>query len=132
MRNEKLYGRVFGWDSVPEESPRPGVRRKAYVTDQVMLVMNELEPGMELRPHVHDDFDQLAYIVRGRARYYVDGTPHLMTPGTMMLVPAGSPHYIEPLDDNEEPVLNLDIFVPPRSDLLHLAAYLDAGETPEG
>jgi hypothetical protein len=36
-------------------------------------------------------------------------------------VPAGSPHYIEPLNG---PCLNLDIFTPPRADLMHLVSYL--------
>lgn len=125
VRSSQLYRRVLRWDDIPEESLRPGVRRKSYSTDSCMLVMNTLEPEMQLNPHVHDDFDQLVYIVEGRCNYYVDGEPHEMTAGSMMLVPAGSAHYIEPLDG---PCLNLDIFTPPRSDLAHLVSYLDGEE----
>jgi quercetin dioxygenase-like cupin family protein len=121
MRNASLYGKVLRWDDIPEESLRPGVRRRSYATDQCMLVMNALDPDMQLNPHAHDDFDQLVYIVSGRCNYYVDGIAREMTPGTLMLVPAGAPHYVEPLDG---PCLNLDIFVPPREDLLHLVDYV--------
>ncbi len=121
MRNSKLYKRVLRWDEIPEEALRPGVRRKSYATDSCMLVMNTLEPDMQLNPHVHEDFDQLVYIVDGRCNYYVDGEPHEMSSGSLMLVPAGSPHYIEPIGG---PCLNLDIFTPPRADLEHLLAYL--------
>lgn len=124
MRNGKLYRRVLNWADIPEEDVRPGVRRRGYATDECMLVMNALEPGMQLNPHVHEDFDQLAYIVEGHANYYIDGVPHEMTAGSMLLVPAGSPHYIEPLGGE---VLNLDIFCPPRADLAHLLSYLDRG-----
>lgn len=125
MNSEKLYRRVLRWEDIPEESVRPGVRRRSYSTDDCMLVMNALDPDMQLNPHVHDDFDQLVYIIDGRCNYYVDGEPHEMSAGSMMLVPAGSPHYIEPLDGT---CLNLDIFTPPRADLAHLLAYLQTEE----
>lgn len=117
MGSKELYRKVVRWDDLPQEYVRPGVTRSGYVTDEVMLVMNYVDTDMELNPHVHHDFDQLAYIVTGRANYYIDDVPHLMTAGSMLLVPAGAYHYIEPL----EPSLNLDIFVPPRGDLMHLA-----------
>lgn len=127
-RNTHLYGHVLNWDDIPEEEIRHGVRRRAYATDQVMLVMNWLSPGMDLNPHKHDDTDQLAYILEGRANYYIDGVPHEMAPGSMLLVPAGSVHYIEPLGDQTDTLLNLDVFVPPREDLLHLVEYVGADE----
>lgn len=127
MQSEQLYRRVFRWNDLPEEEVRPGVRRRSYSTDNCMLVMNALDPDMQLNPHVHEDFDQLVYIVDGRCNYYVDGEPHEMTAGSMMLVPAKSPHYIEPLGG---PCLNLDIFTPPRADLMHLLSYLDTEEQP--
>lgn len=125
-RNAELYGKVFRWSELPEEGVRPGVRRSAYATDEVMLVMNWVAPGMELNPHVHDDFDQLAVVLSGRANYYIDGVAHEMGPGSMLLVPAGASHYIEPLEGSEGEVQNLDIFVPPRADLLHLVEYIAA------
>lgn len=128
MNNDKLYRRVFRWDDIPEEALRPGVRRRGYSTDDCMLVMNSLEPDMQLNPHVHEDFDQLVYIVAGRCLYFVDDEPHEMTVGSMLLVPAGAPHYIQPLDST---CLNLDIFTPPRSDLAHLVSYLHEGSAPE-
>lgn len=130
MSSSQLYRKVFRWDDLPEEEVRRGVRRRAYSTDDVMLVMNRLTPGMALGPHKHDDFDQLAYIMEGRANYYIDDVPYEMGPGSMLLVPAGAMHYIEPLGDDR--CLNLDIFVPPRSDLQHLMSYLDAMPTSHG
>jgi len=121
-RNQKLYNRAFNWEDLPIEEVRLGVRRRAYATDQCMLVMNYIEPQMQVNPHVHDDFDQLVYIVSGRAIYHVGDKEHVLNSGSLLLVPAGKSHYIEPING---PVENLDIFCPPRSDLLYLLTYLD-------
>jgi quercetin dioxygenase-like cupin family protein len=121
-RNEKLYGRPINWNDIPRESPRSGVSRHAYASDQVMLVRNVIDVGLEVRPHAHDDFDQLVYILEGRCTFYVAGEEHEMGPGDLMLVPAGAQHHIDVI---EGPCVNLDVFVPPREDYRHLLEYLD-------
>jgi quercetin dioxygenase-like cupin family protein len=100
---------------------RPGVRRRAIGTRDVLLVMNECQPGMQVRPHSHD-FDQLALIVSGEAIYHVGEDHNKVGPGSVMLVPAGVEHYIEPT--GSEPVLNLDVFAPAREDYLHLLDWM--------
>jgi quercetin dioxygenase-like cupin family protein len=131
MRNEKLYRRAVNWSEIPEEAVRRGVSRRGYATDEVMLMWNVVEEGMELKPHSHEDFDQLVCIYEGSCDYYVEGVPHRMGPGSMMLVPAGAEHYIEPV---ESPCANLDIFVPPRADYEPSLAWIEALEAvgPEG
>ena len=114
-------GTVVNWNDLPLDDVRPGVRRRGFGTDNVLLVMNELEPGMDLAPHTHD-FDQIAYIVSGRAIFHLGGVGHEVGPGSIMLVPAGQEHYIDPIGD--EPVRNLDVFAPARSDLLHLLDWM--------
>ena len=81
---------VFGkWDDLQTEVVRPGVERAGFGTDDVMLVMNTLQQGMDLAPHVHE-FDQIACVVSGEAVYHVGEAEFLMTPGTVLLVPAGA------------------------------------------
>jgi quercetin dioxygenase-like cupin family protein len=105
------------WDEIPDEAVRPGVRRRGFGTPDVMLVMNECQPGMDVRPHSHD-FDQIAMIVSGTAVYQVGDVRNEVGPGSIMHIPAGVEHYIEPT--GEEPVLNLDVFAPAREDYMHL------------
>jgi quercetin dioxygenase-like cupin family protein len=109
------------WEEIPEEDVRPGVSRRAIGTSDVLLVMNECQPGMDLRPHSHD-FDQLALIISGEAIYHVGDDHNEVGPGSVMLVPAGIEHYIEPT--GSEPVLNLDVFAPARQDYLHLLDWM--------
>ena len=110
------------WEDIPDEFVREGVRRRGFGNESALLVMNELTPGMKLAPHVHESFDQIAYIVSGTAVYHVDGVPNEVGPGSLILIPAGQVHYIEPT--GTEPVLNLDVFGPARQDLIHLLDWL--------
>jgi quercetin dioxygenase-like cupin family protein len=113
------------WDEIPDEPVRPGITRRAFGTKEVMLVMNHCQPGMALRPHSHD-FDQIALIVRGHAVYHVGDVGHEVGPGSLLLIPAGQEHYIEPTGD--ETVENIDVFAPARADSLHLLEWMQSPE----
>jgi quercetin dioxygenase-like cupin family protein len=75
------------WSEIPSEEVRPGVRRRAFGTEDVPLVMNECRPGMDVRRHSHD-FDQIAMIVSGRAIYHVGDRPQEVSAGSIVLIPA--------------------------------------------
>jgi quercetin dioxygenase-like cupin family protein len=112
------------WSDVPAEQVRPGVRRRGFGTTNCLLVLNECEPGMDLNPHVHD-FDQIAMILSGEANYYVGEECNRLAAGSVVLIPAGVEHYIEPIGD--EVVKNIDVFAPARGDLEHLVAWMNTG-----
>jgi quercetin dioxygenase-like cupin family protein len=112
---------AFNWDDIPDEPVRPGVRRRGFGTKDVILVRNDCEPGMDVRPHAHE-FDQVAMIVKGRAIYHIGDEPNEVGPGSIMLIPAGVEHYIEPVGD--ETVENIDLFAPARDDYLHLLEWM--------
>jgi quercetin dioxygenase-like cupin family protein len=113
--------RAVRWDEIPDEFVRPGVRRRGFGNEQCLLVMNECTPGMDLRPHVHE-FDQIAMVLAGTANYYVGEERNEMGPGSVLLIPAGEEHYIDPTGD--EPVKNIDVFAPLRQDLAHLLTWM--------
>ena len=119
---------LYQWDSLPREVVRPGVERVGFRGDNVLMVMNWLEPGMEVRPHSHP-FEQLAYIVSGRMKFVVGDDVFEAGAGSMIRIPPDIEHYGEPLGD--EHVLNLDVFSPIREDYKHLVEYQepDFGET---
>jgi mannose-6-phosphate isomerase-like protein (cupin superfamily) len=118
------------WADIPDEFVRPGVRRRGFGSTQCLLVMNECTPGMDVRPHVHDDFDQIAMIVAGNAIYHVGDVANEMGPGSIVLIPAGTWHSIEPVGD--EVVQNIDVFAPCREDLAHLLEWMGDGAPPSG
>ena len=111
---------LYNWDSLPKEVVRAGVERAGFRGEDVLLVMNWLEPGMDLNPHSHP-FEQVVYIVSGRVRFHIDGTDFDAGPGSVIRIPPNAMHYGEPIGD--EPALNLDIFSPIREDYRHLVDY---------
>jgi quercetin dioxygenase-like cupin family protein len=117
------------WDDIPGEDVRPGVARKGFGTDDVILVMNTIQPDMQPAPHTHDDFDQIATIVSGEAIYHVGDVAHRVSAGSLLLIPAGVEHYIEPVGD--QPVENLDVFAPARDDYQHLLDWTRTGTEPD-
>lgn len=110
----------YHWDALPKETVRPGVTRAGFRGDDVLLVMNWLQPGMQTRPH-HHPFEQLAYIVQGRMRFFVGDEVIEAGAGSVIRIPPDVEHYGEPIGD--EPVLNLDVFAPFREDYRHLVEY---------
>ncbi len=111
---------MYAWTELPKEAVRPGVERSGFRGEQVLMVMNWLTPGMEVRPHSHP-FEQLAYIVQGQMRFVVGDQVFEAGPGSVIRIPPDVEHYGEPLGN--EPVLNLDVFSPIREDYKHLVEY---------
>lgn len=118
---EGSHVKAINWEDIPGEDVRAGVSRRGFGNDDCLLVMNECTPGMDLNPHVHD-FVQIALILKGRAIYQVGDVRNEMGPGSIVLIPPGVEHHIDPIGD--EPVLNLDVFAPARADLLHLLDWM--------
>jgi quercetin dioxygenase-like cupin family protein len=110
----------YNWNDLPHEVVRKGVERCGFRGENVIAVMNWLEPGIEMNPHQHD-FEQLAFCIHGHFNYYVGDEVFEMTPGSMVRVPPHTLHYAEPL--GQEVSLNLDIFCPLRPDYMHLVGY---------
>lgn len=113
---------AYNWAQIPSEVVREGLSRRGFRWKDMMMVMNECRPGMAINPHSHT-FEQLAYIVQGRAIYHVGEVGHEVGPGSILVIPAGAKHYIEPVGD--EVVLNIDFFLPAREDYMHLVKHQD-------
>ena len=120
--------RVHTWNSLPKETVRPGVERAGFRGEDVLMVMNWLDPGMEVNPHSHP-CEQLVYVVQGTMRFVVDGEELRASAGSLIRIPPDVEHYGEPIGD--EQVLNLDVFAPIRADYRHLVEHqkADFGES---
>jgi quercetin dioxygenase-like cupin family protein len=115
--------KVYRWSELPRETVRPGVTRTAFRGDNALMVMNWLEPGMEVRPHSHP-FEQLAYILAGRVRFTVADEVVEVGAGEVLRIPPDVVHCGEPI--GSETAINLDVFAPVRDDYRHLTEYQEA------
>lgn len=122
-KSQNQKARVYSWDTMPKESVRPGVSRVGFRGDDTLMVMNWLDPGMEVNPHSHP-FEQLVYIIQGRMRFIIDDEELEIGAGSVVRIPPGVEHCGEPIGD--EQVMNLDVFSPIRDDYRHLVDYQNA------
>ncbi len=111
---------LYNWDTLDKEVVRKGVERAGFRGDDVLLVMNWLEPGMDVNPHSHP-FEQVVYIVQGNVIFTIGDEKMEAGPGSVIRIPPDVVHYAEPVGD--EPALNLDVFAPIREDYRHLVDY---------
>lgn len=111
---------LYNWKDLPVEEVRKGVSRSGFRGEDVLLVMNKIEPGMDINPHSHP-FEQIVYIVEGRVRFHIGDDEMEAGPGSLIRIPPDVMHWAEPIGD--QPALNLDVFAPIRDDYRHLVEY---------
>ncbi len=105
--------RCRDWSSVDWETVREGVERKAFSGDGATMALHRLWPGHEPRPHSHP-YEQLVYIMAGKVAFHVGDEMIVLEEGGLLVVPPNVLHHAEVIGN--EPVLNLDVFVPRRAD----------------
>lgn len=114
---------MYNWDTLQKEVVRKGVSRSGFRGEDVLMVMNWLDPGMQTNLHSHP-FEQCVYVVKGQMRFHIGDEVFDAGPGSLIRIPPNVEHYGEPLGD--EQVLNLDVFAPIRKDYRHLVEYQNA------
>jgi quercetin dioxygenase-like cupin family protein len=79
----------------------------ADVTCYLVLVPK----GGDIVEHVHEKSDDLIYVLKGKAKMFIDGDGEFdLVPGVFVRVPKNTKHRIY---DFEEDFLAYDVFVPP-------------------
>jgi quercetin dioxygenase-like cupin family protein len=113
MGQSILYSMFHHNDGVRLES-FPGLSRVVLVcTKNIMFVENYLEKKANVPTHSHDS-EQLTYIVEGKLSMYANGKEHIMQKGDCIILSKNTPHSATALEES----FVLDLFMPPRKDLL--------------
>ena len=60
--------------------------------DGLTLIEHRMAEGFAVPLHVHLDEDESFYILEGEVRMQIDGEVRLLTAGTALTVPGGTPH----------------------------------------
>ncbi len=105
--------KVANIDQMRSTEVREGVSRRVFTGDGATLAWTTLEPGHTPRPHAHE-YEQIVYIVSGRARFTVGDDVAELGPGDVLLVPPNVEHFAETLGD--APCLDLSVFTPRRDE----------------
>ncbi len=93
------------------------LQRRVITGERLMLLQVTLKKGCVVPRHSHDN-EQMTYTLKGSLRVWIGGKGEeeiRVRAGDVLYVPANVPHKVEVLEDT----LNVEVFSPPRQDLLH-------------
>ncbi len=113
--------RLFRWESVAEERVSDLLQRRVITGERLMLLQVTLKKGCVVPRHSHDN-EQMTYTLKGSLRVWIGekGEEEIrVRAGDVLYVPANVPHKVEVLEDT----LNVEVFSPPRQDLLPHRAH---------
>jgi quercetin dioxygenase-like cupin family protein len=92
----------------------PGINRQTLTSGKTMYQMlATLEAGSKMPAHQHPQ-EQIVYILSGRMKLIVDGTPHEMKAGDSFYLGSNIPHGVETMEETRV----VDTFSPPRDEYL--------------
>jgi quercetin dioxygenase-like cupin family protein len=108
------------WSTLPVERLAEGIDRQMIWGASLMVCRLRFAPNVVTAVHSHPH-EQITIVVRGRARFFVEGKPIVASPGDVLHFPSNVLHGATILD--EEAVL-IDIFSPIREEFLPAEAAL--------
>ena len=92
----------------------PGITRRTVTSGKTMYQMVAfLEPGSKVSEHRHPQ-EQLGYVLSGRIKMIVNGTPRELATGDYYYIASNIPHAVETIEKTRI----LDTFSPPRDEYL--------------
>ena len=106
--------RHVNWSTVPVERPSEGIERQMVVGRDVMVCRFRFAPLLVTPEHAHPH-EQVSLVVRGRARFFIEGEERIASPGDVLYFPSECRHGATLM---EEEVELIDIFSPVREDFL--------------
>ncbi|HLJ61895.1 MAG TPA: cupin domain-containing protein [bacterium] len=96
---------------IEPEVVNPGMVRRLLWGDRLMAGYLEFKRGTLVPVHEHEN-EQLTYCISGLMRFTFPDGDRIVHPGDVLLIPGGTPHGAEMLEDTVE----MDFFSPPRRD----------------
>jgi quercetin dioxygenase-like cupin family protein len=102
---------MYKWSDLEEVALNPLIKGRVVEVPNAMMARIKAPKG-PINMHTHE-FDQITHMLAGKMRWVIEGEePRIVTPGDVLLMPAGVPHGGEVLEDAEY----LDVFAPGRQD----------------
>lgn len=78
-------------DALPLEVFKPGIRSKAEIGDNLIMVCMQIDKGMEDSGHAHS-FDQCGIVLSGPIEMFIEQERRLLNAKESYFIPAGTRH----------------------------------------
>jgi quercetin dioxygenase-like cupin family protein len=111
-------GRYVSVDAITAAEFRPGLEFRPVLGHNAMANFVTFQPGATAPRHVHEE-EQIVIVLEGEFTFDLDGDVRTMRKGDVAVVPSWVPHGAWTTDSH---CVELDVFAPPRTTLLKLAA----------
>ena len=105
----------FNSSELEKEEIENGVIRYIYTGQNIQTVEYHFQPNTVFPVHKHDNHEQIGYLISGKMVLKVGGVEKVLLPGDSYHAPIGVEHNAW---THDEPAVILDIFGPPREDLV--------------
>lgn len=110
-----MYKKFITQADMKEEVVEGDVVRRIYTGKNLQVVEYRFPPNKVFPLHSHSTHEQMGYLVEGKMGFSIGGEKNDLLPGQWYHAPIGVEHNAWTYD---MPSVLLDIFSPPREDLL--------------
>lgn len=107
--------KFFNKNDLEPETVEGDVLRYIYTAEKMQIVEYHFPANKTFPPHVHDNHEQIGYLVKGKMGFKVGDDEKVLLPGDYYHARIGVEHNAWTF---EEPSVLIDIFSPPREDLI--------------
>lgn len=63
--------------------------------EQVEVIIGEMEPGGDADPHLHEEIEQIMYILTGKMYVNIGGQENTLTEGDVVIIPKNTMHEVK-------------------------------------
>ncbi len=103
---------------LPAVSPAPGVTQRVLNAEHATMAIVDLAPKTVVETHKHE-VEGFGVVVQGSLAMVIAGEQRILSPGDTFRIPAGAAHGARVF---EQPARMIEVWAPPRADLLKRAA----------
>jgi quercetin dioxygenase-like cupin family protein len=101
-------------DSQPARQIIDGIWARSFWSENIMLVVVDLEPNSVLPSHSHFH-EQAGIVLEGKLEFTIAGETRLLQPGDLYFIPSNIEHSVKV---GSIPAKVLDVFNPIREDFM--------------
>lgn len=99
--------------NIEQQSLENSFFRKVLYTDKrLQLVLMSLLPQEDIGMEVHEEVDQFLRVEQGTGKAIINGSEHVLTDGSVVIVPAGMEHNI--MNTGEITMKLYTLYMPPH------------------
>lgn len=78
--------------------PRPGWHDRYFHSERMSFAYYDVDEGASIHEHAHAE-EEVWHVVEGTLEVTLDGTVHVVGPGSAAIVPSDTPHAVRALTD---------------------------------